>query len=146
MVNVQELQGSWNQIRGQLKKKWGQLTDDDLSVGAGNVDMLVGRIQQKTGESREAIERFLSSAASGTSSAVSQAAETAREYAQQAGSYVRSAGDRMREGYGHLADEAREQVDRAQDVVRHNPAESLAVAFGFGIALGLVVGMAVRSR
>ena len=30
MVNAQVLQGQWNQIRGELKKKWGQLTEDDL--------------------------------------------------------------------------------------------------------------------
>jgi uncharacterized protein YjbJ (UPF0337 family) len=146
MVNVQEIQGNWNQIRGQVKKKWGQLTDDDLAIGAGNIDQLVGRIQQKTGEGREAIEHFISSLASRGSSGVSHAAETARDYAQQAGSFVRNAGDRVREGYASVAEEARDQFDRAESMVRQNPGESVAVAFGFGVALGLVVGLAIRSR
>ena len=59
MVNTQVLQGQWNQVRGQLKKKWGQLTDDDLKFANGNIDQLIGRIQHKTGEAREAIEGFL---------------------------------------------------------------------------------------
>jgi uncharacterized protein YjbJ (UPF0337 family) len=59
MVNTQVLQGQWNQVRGQLKKKWGQLTEDDLKFTNGNIDQLVGRIQHKTGEAREAIEGFL---------------------------------------------------------------------------------------
>ena len=59
MINAQEMQGKWNKIRGQVKQKWGQLTDDDLTFQSGNVDQLVGRIQQKTGEGREAIEKFL---------------------------------------------------------------------------------------
>ncbi len=59
MVNAQVLKGQWNEVRGQLKKKWGQLTDDDLRLTNGNIDQLVGVIQRKTGEAREAIEQFL---------------------------------------------------------------------------------------
>ena len=59
MVNTQVLQGQWNQVRGQLKKKWGQLTDDDLRLSNGNIDQVIGRIQHKTGEAREAVESFL---------------------------------------------------------------------------------------
>src|SRR6476469_9591944 len=58
-INVQELQGQWNTLRGQVKERWGQLTDDDLQIQGGNVDQLVGRIQQRTGESRDAIEKYL---------------------------------------------------------------------------------------
>ena len=43
MINAQELQGQWNQIRGQVKQKWGQLTDDDLQIHGGNIDQLVGK-------------------------------------------------------------------------------------------------------
>ena len=58
-INAQELQGQWNRLRGQVREHWGQLTDDDLQMQGGNVDQLVGRIQQKTGETREVIERYL---------------------------------------------------------------------------------------
>ena len=40
-INAQELQGQWNNLRGQVKQKWGQLTDDDLQIHQGNVDQLV---------------------------------------------------------------------------------------------------------
>jgi uncharacterized protein YjbJ (UPF0337 family) len=72
MVNAQALQGQWNQIRGELKKKWGQLTDDDLRFTNGNIDQLIGKIQQRTGEAREAIEQFLTEATSQGASAISQ--------------------------------------------------------------------------
>ena len=78
MVNTQVLQGQWNQVRGQLKKKWGQLTDDDLRLTNGNIDQLVGKIQHKTGEAREAIEQFLDELTSQGASVVSQAAEHGR--------------------------------------------------------------------
>lgn len=138
-INAQELQGQWNKIRGQVKERWGQLTDDDLMIHGGNVDLLVGRIQQKTGEGREAIERFLNDLTSRGASTVSSAAEAVSTYAHQAA-------DRFREGYGQAAEQARERFEQAEDVVRHRPAQSVAAAFGIGLVMGVVVGLALRSR
>jgi uncharacterized protein YjbJ (UPF0337 family) len=139
MVNAQVLQGQWNQIRGELKKKWGQLTEDDLRFTNGNIDQLVGRIQNKTGEAREAIEKFLSEATSEGASMVSQAAE-------QAGQYARFAGDQVREGYNRISDQFGRGYDVSQEMIRENPGRSIATAFGVGVLLGVVVGMALRSR
>jgi uncharacterized protein YjbJ (UPF0337 family) len=138
-INAQELQGQWNKLRGQVKERWGQLTDDDLQMQGGNVDQLVGRIQQRTGETRESIEKFLTDLTSRGSSGVAQAAEAVSNYAQQAG-------ERLRDRYGDFADTARERYDMAQDVVRHNPSQSVAAAFGVGLVAGLIVGLALRSR
>jgi len=138
-INAQELQGQWTKLRGQVKEKWGQLTDDDLQIHGGNVDQLVGRIQQKTGEGRDAIERFLTELTSKGSSTISQAAEAVGQYAQQAGG-------RLREHYGEFADASREKYDSAQDIVRHNPSQSVAAAFGVGLVAGLIVGLALRSK
>jgi len=138
-INAQELQGQWNRLRGQVKERWGQLTDDDLQIQGGNVDQLVGRIQQRTGEGREAIEKFLTELSSRGSSAVAQAAEAVGQYAQQAGG-------RIRDQYGQLTDAARGGYDQAQDMVRHNPTQSVAAAFGVGLVAGLIVGLALRSR
>jgi uncharacterized protein YjbJ (UPF0337 family) len=139
MVNAQVLQGQWNQVRGELKKKWGQLTDDDLKFSGGNLDQLIGRIQQKTGEGREAIEKFLGELTSHGASAISQAAGAVSNFAA-------NAGDRFRDQYGNLTEQARERFDSAQDVVRHNPTQSVAAAFGVGLVAGLIVGLALRSR
>jgi len=146
MINAQEIQGKWNKIRGQVKEKWGQLTDDDLMIHGGNVDQLVGRIQSKTGEGREAIEKFLGELTSRGSAGIAHASEAAREFAQQAGSIAQGAGERIREGYGQVAEGARQRYEMAEDLVRHNPVESVAAAFGFGLVMGVVVGLALRSR
>jgi len=66
-------------------------------------------------------------------SAVSHAADSVSQFAQQAGG-------RLREHYGDVTDAARERYDRAQDLVRHNPTQSIAAAFGVGLVAGLVVG------
>jgi len=138
-INAQELQGQWTKLRGQVKEHWGQLTDDDLQIHGGNVDQLVGKIQQRTGETRDIIEKYLTDLTARGSSAVAQATEAVGNYAQQAG-------ERLRDRYGDIADQARERYDFAQDHVRHNPGQSLAAAFGVGIVAGLIVGLALRSR
>jgi len=51
-----ELKGDWNIIKGNLKQKWAKLTDDDLQFIEGQQDELLGRIQKRTGQSREAVE------------------------------------------------------------------------------------------
>jgi uncharacterized protein YjbJ (UPF0337 family) len=139
MINAQEIQGQWNQIRGQVKQRWGQLTDDDLMLQGGNVDQLIGRIQQRTGEAREAIEDFLGDLTSRGAGTISQVAGSAREFAQHAG-------QRFRDTYGQVGDLARERYEMAEDLVRSNPSQSVAAAFGFGLVVGVVVGLALRSR
>ena len=51
-----QIKGEWNIIKGNLKQKWAKLTDDDLQFIEGKQDELLGRIQKRTGESREAVE------------------------------------------------------------------------------------------
>jgi len=138
-INAQELQGQWTKLRGQVKEKWGQLTDDDLSIQNGNIDQLVGKIQEKTGVGREAVEKFLTDLTSKGSSAIAQAAESVSQFASTASS-------RFKDQYGNLSDEAKQRYDQAQDVVRHNPGQSVAAAFGFGLVAGLIVGIALRSK
>ena len=55
-MNKLEIKGDWNIIKGNLKQKWAQLTDDDLQFIEGKQDELLGRIQKRTGETREAVE------------------------------------------------------------------------------------------
>ena len=133
------MQGQWNQVRGQLKKKWAQLTEDDLKFANGNIDQLVGRIQHKTGEAREAIESFLDELTSQGASAVSQAAESVKNYAGYAS-------DQMRDGYNRISEQLWRRYDASQDLIRENPARTVATAFGVGVLLGVVVGLALRSR
>jgi uncharacterized protein YjbJ (UPF0337 family) len=54
-----EIKGNWNIIKGTLKQKWAQLTDDDLQNLGGKEDELLGHIQKRTGETREAVERAI---------------------------------------------------------------------------------------
>lgn len=57
-----EIKGDWNITKGVLKQKWAKLTDDDLQFVEGKHDEMVGRIQKRTGESREAVEKAIKKA------------------------------------------------------------------------------------
>ena len=60
-MNKDTLQGNWNILKGQVKEKWGKLTDDDLSEINGKRDQLLGKIQKKYGLAKEKAEEELSS-------------------------------------------------------------------------------------
>lgn len=67
-MNKLEIKGDWNITKGKLKQKWAHLTDDDLQFAEGKQDELLGRIQKRTGESREAVEKAIHEMLSGSGS------------------------------------------------------------------------------
>lgn len=58
-MNTLEIKGDWNITKGKLKQKWAKLTDDDLQYSDGKYEELLGRVQKRTGESREAVEKAI---------------------------------------------------------------------------------------
>lgn len=53
------LKGNWNKTKGRLMQKYAELTDDDLKYTEGKEEELLGRIQEKTGKSREEVKRMI---------------------------------------------------------------------------------------
>lgn len=51
------LSAKWNQIKGEIKQQWGDLTDDEIDRARGNRDELVGILQEKYGKSEAQAER-----------------------------------------------------------------------------------------
>ena len=60
MTNL-SIKGNWNQVKGKLKQKYGQLTDDDLTFAEGKDDELFGRLQTKLGKTKEQIRAEIES-------------------------------------------------------------------------------------
>ena len=56
-MNKDILKGKWNQYKGEAKKKWGELTDDELDKINGEKDIIVGKLQEKYGKSKEEAEK-----------------------------------------------------------------------------------------
>ena len=64
-MNTLEIKGDWNITKGKLKQKWAKLTDDDLQYSEGKMEELYGRIQKRTGETREAVEKAIKESTAG---------------------------------------------------------------------------------
>ena len=58
-MNKLQIKGNWNEIKGKLKQKFADLTDDDLTFAEGKEDEMVGRLQQLLGKSEEEIRRAM---------------------------------------------------------------------------------------
>ena len=56
-MNPDVLKGKWHQLKGDVKTKWSRLTDDDLGVVNGDVEKLVGRVQERYGYARDDAKR-----------------------------------------------------------------------------------------
>jgi uncharacterized protein YjbJ (UPF0337 family) len=52
-MNWEQVRGNWEQAKGEIKVRWGKLTDDDLTVIAGERDKLIGRLQETYGIGKE---------------------------------------------------------------------------------------------
>jgi uncharacterized protein YjbJ (UPF0337 family) len=59
IMNRDQVQGKWDQVKGRAKRAWGELTDDDFTKADGSVDKLYGIIQEKFGDTKEAIQAKL---------------------------------------------------------------------------------------
>lgn len=57
-MNTTELKGKWNEVKGTLKQKYADLTDDDLLYEEGKEDEMYGKIQQKVGATKEEVEKI----------------------------------------------------------------------------------------
>jgi uncharacterized protein YjbJ (UPF0337 family) len=65
IMDWDRIAGNWKQVKGKVKEKWGQLTDDDLDKASGRRDQLEGRIQERYGitkdQARKEVDDWFSS-------------------------------------------------------------------------------------
>ncbi|CAM3485220.1 CsbD family protein [Flavobacterium chungbukense] len=59
-MNSTEIKGNWNELKGKLKQKYADLTDDDLLYEEGKEDEMYGKIQKKLGQTKEEFHKILS--------------------------------------------------------------------------------------
>ncbi|MCA9006736.1 MAG: DUF883 family protein [Planctomycetaceae bacterium] len=148
MTTREELRGHWNEIRGRIEERWSQLNSSDLDGLEGKTDQLVGKIQQKTGETSRDIQKELDAI-------VESLSHSASTMAGKVGDTFNEAVKNSREQFAHASEAAREQYEQvnqsvrkgyheAERTVRKHPAESVAVAFGTGLIAGVIVSLAWR--
>ncbi len=131
-INQEVIEGGWTQVKGRIRQRWGELSDQELEEARGNVEQLVGLIEQRTGQAREEVESYLEDATADSASTMHKAADAVKS---QAGQAAESASDAARAGY-----------IQTQRLIRDRPMESLTVCFGVGLITGVVVGLLLRSK
>lgn len=127
MAAQAQLNGAWNEIKGKVKQQWANVTEDDWKRCEGNLEEFVGLVQQKTGEAHDEILRSLKQWLNTSNSYLTEVSESASQFASEA------------------VDQAKAKYAVAEQLVRRKPAESVVVAFGTGVLLGVIVGL-VSSR
>lgn len=56
-----KIKGNWNQLKGKAKQEYGDLTDDDVAYTEGKEDELIGRLQEKLGQTKDQITSWIDS-------------------------------------------------------------------------------------
>ncbi len=54
-----KLKGNWNVIKRKLKQQYGDITDDDLTYVEGQEDELLGKIQKRTGKTKDEVKNYI---------------------------------------------------------------------------------------
>jgi uncharacterized protein YjbJ (UPF0337 family) len=57
-MNRDHFKGQWNQFKGELKRQWGQFTDDDLMQIEGDYDKFVGKLQERYADQKDEVSRW----------------------------------------------------------------------------------------
>lgn len=131
--------GHWEQIAGAVRDRYAQITNEDLSRVKGNVQQLIGVIQEKTGESRERVEHFVQVAGERAASYANRLYDSSSDYAATA-----AAG--LRQSYGQVSNSIGEGMESAKDSIQRRPMESVLTAFGVGVFAGVIAGLTFGSR
>jgi uncharacterized protein YjbJ (UPF0337 family) len=56
-MNDDRIEGKWKQIRGEFKQKYGKVTDDDTTYNEGKFDEMLGRLQERTGKTKDELRK-----------------------------------------------------------------------------------------
>ena len=147
-MNKFTFDSSWNQVKGKLRQKFGQLTDDDLNFAEGKGEELLGRLQQKLGLGEEQLGEVLGEMkASLDGGAVREKVEYARAKASEAADEFKSAASAKAEEFkaytGEVYDHARERArtvkEDTEEYARRNPRQAVLSALAAGFVLGLLI-------
>ena len=60
-MNSDQFEGKWKQIKGEFKKKYGEITNDEYTEAEGNFDKLAGKVQERYGKSKKDLKNEIDS-------------------------------------------------------------------------------------
>lgn len=135
MASQTAIAGNWNDLKGRIRSKWGQMTDDSLEQAKGNMESLVGSIQKTTGEAKETIQAYLNAGMQEGASLYKQASDAVQAGAGQVVEGAKMVGETIKTG-----------AEQTGKLVQARPIESLLFTFAAGAIAGLTLGLVLRSK
>ena len=153
-MNKFTFENQWDSIKGQLKQRFAQLTDDDLAFVTGKGEELLARLREKLGLSAHDLNALLEELKEKATGRVEQvkakAADLADDVRTKVGSAVEdmkakgsAAAEEVKAQAGVAYDQARQRartlLEDGEEYVRQNPRESLVAALCAGFVAGLLI-------
>ena len=153
-MNTFTFDGTWNKIKGKLKQKYAQLTDDDLVFVQGKSGELLGRLQSKLGLTEDAVVGVLTKLKASASTFADDVREKVGEVVGDVKAKVSEATSRVGEvvgdvrtkvteaagdAYDHARQSARTLQSKAEDYVIEQPIQALLTALAVGFVAGLLI-------
>ena len=135
-----QVEGNWRQLKGSAKAQWGKLTDADLMQIEGRREQLEGKIQERYGYTKERVRKELDDW-------YRSIASDLRESAGELSSQIDAIRADLQSLTSTVARLASKQIDRAQDTaveavqqadqaIRRNPLNAIAIALALGYLFG----------
>jgi len=153
-MNTFTFDGSWNRIKGKLKQKYAQFTDEDLAFVEGKAGELLGRLQAKLGLTEDAVVAMLDemkeSAVNFTDGVREKAGEVVggvKAKVSEATAWVGDVADDVKtkvthvatDAYKHARQGARTLQGKAEDFVTGEPIKALLTALAVGFVAGILI-------
>ena len=142
-MNTFTFDGSWNRIKGKLKQKYAQFTDDDLLYVEGKGEELLGRLQTKLGLKEAALIEMLNELNASAMGLGESVREKVSEAAARVGEVVGDAKAKVTEAAGEACEHARQGArtlqENAKDYVSQQPVKALLTALAVGFIAGILI-------
>jgi uncharacterized protein YjbJ (UPF0337 family) len=149
-MNTFEFDAAWDQIKGKLRQKYAQLTDDDLAFAEGKGEEILGRLESRLGMAREDLNDMLNELKSeaapmrfkfekAKARAQSVAGEVKERVVHAAEDLKSAATVQAERAYSRARHEVRTWTDDGAEFVRQRPREALLGAFAAGFVVGLLI-------
>ena len=147
-------ENQWDSIKGQLKQRYAQLTDDDVAFAEGKGEELLARLREKLGFTPSDLDALLDELKVNATGGMAQAKAKVADLAEGVRAKVGAAVEEVKAKGSAAADEVKAQAEVAYDVarkrarnlmddggeyVRRNPRESLVAAVCAGFVAGLLI-------
>lgn len=129
------VEGNWKQMKGSVKERWGELTDDDLTAIAGRRDRLEGVIQERYGYAKERVRREIEDWYRSMESNLAEEIESLRSGIQSLASTVERI---AQEQLPHARVRATDAIKQVEGAVKRNPIVVVAIALGLGLLVGVL--------